>query len=768
MNDAFHQFFKFFEVGNLKSAINQILATPDINYDSLHSQESVFPFLVNYIDASVFGTYSAAVHANMVLLNFLNQDEYLRRRYIKALNILNFEKGVLELSTSSLSHQHSSIIPQGIKIPKTDSHLFENCVTRTINLLQSLEEFKISKNQLIKNYEENDIFASIPWYPLSYPLPIPANTNIESKHVPLIFIEPFDTDFCQFLNPLKNQPAVFAFETRTHLYQMLQFPQVIEAFKDSHHLLYVLDQYPNTQFAIQNFEIFNNCQFKPIFFFPRKKIETAFPLLSQALSECLSQTRNDLSSDSEAGNWLYRISKNLLYSMQQERYGLHRTAALYDRTNSLNLVDPHKGIPQLHKNIGPHSEKLLQRRFEEVSQKQLVTRKALPKKKLKVCHVVPQLVEGGHAPTKVLESFFQYYNQDRFELSLIITERLAFHPLEYPYNFYNSTPTIERAPEILNRLQSQNIKIAIGNPHRTFEQNGAETALLMCSDETDIVIYHGPDIINHFSGLLTDVPVRILLEHGAQPPFPGFDVIILSSHEAKEIYRDHYCKLKMKTFVLPFCVNVKSDWLAEPYSKTKLGFPHDALIMTTISHHLNTRLSDEMCLAIVEILKNVPKAYYAPIGPIRNEEKFRKFFSQHGVNDRIVFLGSKIDPGPSHFARTMQLYLNEFPLGSGFAILDAMASGCPVVTMYDDHGPQASRYGGTYFGIDRAITSGKREDYVNLACKLLTDPEMYREWSDHALKQYEKFSSPEKYVKSFEEMLEQIFSEAIAMKNEHE
>ncbi len=101
----------------------------------------------------------------------------------------------------------------------------------------------------------------------------------------------------------------------------------------------------------------------------------------------------------------------------------------------------------------------------------------------------------------------------------------------------------------------------------------------------------------------------------------------------------------------------------------------------------------------------------------------------------------------------MHLYLNEFPFGSCLGILDAMAAGCPVVTMHDATGPQQARYGGNFIGLDRAITTGRREDYIELACKLLQNPEMYQEWKHHILKRYDQYADVKTYVKSFEHII---------------
>ena len=51
--------------------------------------------------------------------------------------------------------------------------------------------------------------------------------------------------------------------------------------------------------------------------------------------------------------------------------------------------------------------------------------------------------------------------------------------------------------------------------------------------------------------------------------------------------------------------------------------------------------------------------------------------------------------------------------------------------------------------------SGQRADYVELACRLLTDAEMYQEWSEHTKRQYEKHADVKAYVKSFEAIVSQ-------------
>lgn len=107
----------------------------------------------------------------------------------------------------------------------------------------------------------------------------------------------------------------------------------------------------------------------------------------------------------------------------------------------------------------------------------------------------------------------------------------------------------------------------------------------------------------------------------------------------------------------------------------------------------------------------------------------------------------------------MELYLNEFPFGSCISLFDAMAAGCPIVTMYDEEGPPQARYGGIYFGLDRSITSLKKSEYVDLACSLALNKDLYKEWSEHALKQFEKHVDEKAYVKNFEKILNRLLTQ---------
>jgi glycosyltransferase involved in cell wall biosynthesis len=764
MSDAFHEFFTHYAKGELASAIAQILPAPDVSYDALHSTEHSFPALVNYIDASLNGSLLEAYLANQCLLNALSQNKQHQALYKNALYLLERDQQLLAAAMDKkqlledqtlplefvqllLSEHDKQLLSKEQReniLRKTDPASLE-FLTKKLELSQGWIAFQKQKPDLAAFCIKSNTHFTPVWYPLRYFIPAPTVSYPPSR-LPLLFLEPLECDFEPLLAPLKERPAVFAFETWPAFLQMLQFPAVVEALSAPHHLIYILDIYPQGQFALQNPITPPKEGLAPILFAKRKQIEAALTPLAQALTESLAQARE--SSDTAEGNWLYQIAKRLLFSIQQARLGINRAAALTEKISHEKWRDPHKDAPPPEKELGPPLQDLLQVKLEQLAQR------ALPKQnKIRLAHIVPQVVDGGHAPSRLLENLIRHHDQTRFELFVISNERMQFHPFEYPFNFYNSNPSDTRAPKRLNFFRSVGVQVELLSNRLTYEQSAQFIAERLHSIKADIALFHGPDVVNCMTAQLTDAPLRVLFEHGTPPSYPGFDLAIVSSAAAVEIYRELYANLKTAVQALPYHLDVRDQWKPHPYSKEQLGVPKEALVMTTISNHLESRLGHEMCVAIAEILERVPNAYYAPIGVASEDarQKFKTFFSSRKLGERIIFLGA-ID-SPSQYARSMQLYLNEFPFGSGLGILDAMASGMPVVAMYDLQGPPQARYGGEYFGIERVVASCKRQDYVSLACQLLTNPAMYQEWSEHAIKQYEKKADVPAYVRAFEQIL---------------
>ncbi len=776
MIDCVENFLELFGNGRILEALQSIVYAPNRQYDALNSSHGeVLHAVVNYADAAAFASLYALSNANKYLRQVITHDRALWLRAQPALSLLEYEQTLLhffnvddqtfEASQTLLHPEMAHYISKERKgLPLKPDEIqaavaaapaaYRDCLNKRMLLGWNITRFCMQKPAVASYIKSFDPFAKRPWHVFHYPLPITAQPIPTAGEIPLIFLEPCQGDYTSFLHGCNEKRAVFAFEDCGIFFQTLQFPTVLDALCRPDHLIYLFDEYPNTQLRAQQWKGATNEIFQSIFFAEKPILHDTSALFATALKQCLMQSPHELMRDSDSANWLYAICKRFLFRAQEDRLGVSRAAALVTWTEGEAWIDSHKKHPPPDLPLGPPPQDYLERRLRSIA----AQRKPRPlgtHSKIKLAHITPQVVEGGgHAPSRILDNLLTHYNRERFEVTLISSERLTLRLMEYPFNATCSPHSTKRAHKLLHRVQDSGVKVYVADSDLSYELTAKGIASILHHHEIDIAVFHGPDVINAFCAQMTDVPLRVLIEHGTMPAYPGFDMIFVSTEEALEIYQKQLKNLGAEAFALPFAEDVRMRWERRPPSREELGLPLNAFLMTTISNHLQARLGNEMRLAIAETLQRCPEAYYVPIGPVSPEEKesFQAFFSRNGVADRVIFLGHRANA--SQCARAMQLYLNEFPFGSCLGMLEAMAAGCPVVTMYDVNGPQQARYGGSYFGVDKAIRTGSIEDYVSLACRLIKDKAFYKDWSEHAVHQYAKHVDTQSYVATFESILE--------------
>lgn len=773
--DSVELFLELFGKGKILEALQVIISAPDCQYEKLSSiHKDVLHAVINYADAAVSISPRMLIEANKYLRDLIPQDRVLWLQVQPALSLLKYEWTLLNFFCSDNLFFETSrklLYPEvafyidrernglTLKLEEIQSTLnmipiaYRDCLHKQMIWSQNIKRFCQHKPAIASYLKFLNSFALRPWHVFHYTAPFPSKIPVKVGGIPLVFLKPYDGDYQDLLSEFKERQAIFVFEDRGTFFQMLQFPAVVDLLSSPKHLIYLLDIYPNVQLQGQQWEKVSEENFQ-IVFAEGVLLKEVLDVFTSALRKCLQQPLSELKKDTDSANWLYAICKRFLFRIREIRYGKSRAGALKTWADGEAWMDPHKGNPPKDLPLGPPPKDYFGEHLQHLA-KERRPRSLGHQARIKLAHIVPQIVEGGgHAPSRILDNLLTHYNRNRFDIVLISSERLMLRPMEYPFNIATSPHSTKRADRLLHHWENSGIKVYLANNELSYELTSKGIASILHHHQVDVAVYHGPDVINAVCTQMSDVPLQVFLEHGTVPQYPGFDQAILSTGEALDIYRDHLKNLGTQGYSLPFAVDVRMRWEKLPPTRESLGLPPNAFVMTTISNHLSARLGMEMCLAIAEILKRCPEAYYAPMGMVfpKDKEYFNDIFSKYGVNERVIFLGNQTNTGQC--ARVMQLYLNEFPFGSCLGMLDAMAAGCPVVTMYDLNGPQQARYGGSYFGIDRAVTTGSKEDYVELACRLIKDKDLYNEWSEHAQKQYAKHVDTEKYVAGFESIIE--------------
>mgnify|MGYP005654265689 FL=1 len=127
------------------------------------------------------------------------------------------------------------------------------------------------------------------------------------------------------------------------------------------------------------------------------------------------------------------------------------------------------------------------------------------------------------------------------------------------------------------------------------------------------------------------------------------------------------------------------------------------------------------------------------------------------MGERIRFLGPTVKA--RQLVRSADLYLNEFPIGGGCVIYEAMIAGCPVVTMKGEGFDDAAFEGSDYLGKDLSIESNSVDEYIDLAVKILTDPKEHLWWKKEVKKRAESRGSIEEYALRHQDILFQCIDE---------
>lgn len=563
--------------------------------------------------------------------------------------------------------------------------------------------------------------------------------------VPLVVVEPFDFWKTADVSALEERAALFVFGSKNDLWHALAIPRMFPLLLATGHAVLVADTYAGDD-VLRHFagRDLSGTVF-PVFQPSHPAWSGRLEAMAEAAAGLLRRAvRGEPAAGVEA-RWLFELGRNLQAEVSAMRYGAGCAAQLRRLRGNEQWFNPHKEWPPADKPTFPPADL-----FDEVLRE--VVRPPRPrlaaKPRYRVTHVVPQIVDQSHAPSALLRLLVDRAHRARWEPAVLSLEANVIRPGAYPRDVYRSESSRERAPDTLAAWRAQGVASLLCGADAGPDEAVAEAVRWLAGRETDVAVFHGNDPLLLLTAARCSVPRRVFVEHSGMEFQRDFDLAISPLANAAEAYLDLSRRTGVAVASLPYASTARDTWQAGP---PDFGVGPAIKILTTISNHLETRVAGPFVEAVATILQICPNAVYAPIGTVRDAEAFRDRFAPWGVRHRIMCIGG--NRAPSQLCRGMHLYLNEFPFGSGIAILDAMAAGLPVVTMYDPSGPLQAQNGGNYLGVGHAITSLDPVDYVVRACELLQDPEKHRSSSEHSLRRYEQFG-PERYARDFEALLE--------------
>jgi glycosyltransferase involved in cell wall biosynthesis len=766
---------------HFKGSVGKLLRTVFQKSDHFLSDSiSENPFkraTFNFADSLVFGSLVDPLMTSETLLSSFPQEIAKTPNFVafcKKINALSYEQNKYYENL-----QKSSIFKTIGKIPYElyRSYNYKKFSKKTGSSVDSLfhpvysGDLSIFRERMVLNtlyfhavtsQNTNELRFDLPFYPFFYrssefvksvKVAIKQFLINKPNGIPILILEPHSLLSGEWLTAsMKSRKGILFFKNAKTLWQCLGFRSVADLIFSNQFGYIVGDLYLN-----------KDC-LKPVSGSNKESYETFIlsdhPLylsrkinLTNAIKKYVEDSDSkNFQEGCESQRWLYQLGVCLTQEMDERKYG-------YSYALELNRIQSNKSWFAKYKEALPdhyetHSSRnnLTKDLLGSNLLKRAKRRPLIKNGKIRIAHVVPQIVDGGHAPSKLLRTLVDQANHQQFEVSVICHESEVLRKKMYPRDDLCSKRTIERAPNTLENWKKTGVSVYISNAEEDYIGTAYEVGNHLSEQKIDVIACHGFNSINQVIPIVCDVPKRIFVEHSGYPVMPEFDLVLTSLEGNAKKQKDVFDKIGTKIADLPYGVDCRKDWLNHP---PDFGASPQVRMLTTISNHLENRVSGKFADTIAKILQKVPTAVYMPIGPVEDIPSFKDRFKSYGVQNRVVCLNRQTIP--SQMCRGMHVYLNEFPFGSGISMLDAMASGIPVVTMYDEKGVMQARNGGNYMGLDHAIQSLDPEDYIQLAVKLITEDRFYEKWKEHALKRYDLFG-PKRYIDNFEKLVSSLLS----------
>ena len=297
----------------------------------------------------------------------------------------------------------------------------------------------------------------------------------------------------------------------------------------------------------------------------------------------------------------------------------------------------------------------------------------------RVALIVPNLVDHVVAYTKRVLQFARCLDRSRFCMRVYVSENLSARESPgFPFGCTGGCSETSGA-HTLSALRQMDIPVHVMSRKYSCLEAGRQLARRMEVDQVDVAIFQSGMAcpIDWLAAHTSAIPVKAGIHIGTSYYGAGLDLTFFDNTE--NLRREtNWSPADGKRLVLPKGVDIDFMDAQPPISRSRLRIPSDAVIIGTMSNHLDQRLSPEYLVVIADVLKRHPNAWFVPIGSGTIPDKLEPF-RRCGVVDRVRFAGRQIMVGAA--LKMLDIYASEFPVGGSQSVMEAMACGVPIVAM---------------------------------------------------------------------------------------
>ena len=374
-------------------------------------------------------------------------------------------------------------------------------------------------------------------------------------------------------------------------------------------------------------------------------------------------------------------------------------------------------------------------------------RRSPPDRPLRMAHVVAQLVDGGHAPSRSIETMLKFADRERFESYLCVTESLTAHQ-QHTGQLMTSGLSIQRAPDRIRRYEKElGIPVLLPRIRDSFVVAAADLHQQFAEHKIDIAFFHG-SLATPTEWLMCawqSAPWQADAGFGVPLHCPSVDYQFFEFEQSMEALA-FLCRERGIAYGLKKAgADMSHVENAVAFSREQLRIPADHVILGTVGNHLSERMSERFCASVARILRKHPKTTFIAVGPGNFTRHSQVFGADlcNGPAAQVRFVGHQDEP--ARLTKAFDIYLNSFPDGGGFVLGDAMAAARPVVAMVAGDSTYAQA-AASWLGEEYLVTPTTDEAYETRVGELIENPEKREEFGRQMRQQYEQRHDARRWV----------------------
>jgi protein O-GlcNAc transferase len=312
---------------------------------------------------------------------------------------------------------------------------------------------------------------------------------------------------------------------------------------------------------------------------------------------------------------------------------------------------------------------------------------------------------------------------------------------------------------------SEEYKSQVKNWRNISELNDSEALTLIEKDKIDILI----DLSGHtrFNRLglfaLKPAPLQITwLGQSGPIGLPQIDYMLVGENQVNLNEENFFTEKieRLKGFIAPYSFTKKD---AHKNLMTEIPFWKNGYISFGSANGL-TKMNQEVLMTWSAILKKVPKSKLylknKSLDDAQIQNQILSLFKKEGIDsERIIIKGFEERDSYLNFYNQLDLALDPFPIGGGTTSLDTLSMGVPILTIHGQHlSHRFTSCMNKSLHLNDLICL-KKEDYIDKAVALASNPEEIQALRNHILNSFEdsEICDIKNFVNKFEKAIHSLW-----------